>query len=234
MLAKSLIACHLTRSLCSPLAAQKFQLFTELLADDRVKSLLSRELRWFNNQKSEGHGIYPFDRASAFAQELKQVQTPSGNNALDECRAIITEMGNAIALARMIRAAKRKVFSNQRPFLSSAAASGDADSTSQNPETDVDDVIASILQTPDSDVVRAFVNVFRGVIQQSQSDIACLGTFYCIIPALCLCSMEASIQGKEMLHKSNITRDGFFTDDGFALGMAFVLSVLDQSKSYER
>ena len=213
------------------IATQKFQLFTELLADDRVKSLLSRELRWFNNQKSEGHDIYPFDRASAFAQELKQVQTPSGNNTLDECRAIITEMGNVIALARMIRAAKRKVLCNQMPFLASAAACGDADSTSKN---DVDDVIASILQTADSDVVRAYVNVFRGVIQQSQSDNAFLGTFYCIIPALCLCSMEASIQGKEMLHKSNITRDGFFSDDGFALGLAFALSVLDQSKSYDR
>jgi hypothetical protein len=46
--------------------------------------------------------------------------------------------------------------------------------------------------------------------------------------------MEISCQGKEMMHKKNITRDGYFTDDGFAVGLAFVLSVFGQTKSYER
>ena len=45
--------------------------------------------------------------------------------------------------------------------------------------------------------------------------------------------MGASIQGKEMMHKKNISRNGYFTDDGFAVGLAFCLSVLEQNKQYE-
>ena len=46
--------------------------------------------------------------------------------------------------------------------------------------------------------------------------------------------MEASIQGKETMHKKNTTRDGYYIDDGFAVGLAFALSVLNQTKAYER
>jgi WASH complex subunit 7 len=46
--------------------------------------------------------------------------------------------------------------------------------------------------------------------------------------------MDASLQGKEMMHKKNITRGGYYTDDGFAIGLAFILSVTDQQKMYDR
>lgn len=215
---------------------QKFQLFTELLASDNLKSLLSREFRWFSNHKSEGNGTYPYGRASTFAQEIKKVETSSGNNALDECRIVISEMGNVIALARLIRAAKRRVSSDEMPFLSSyvAPAMGSRNETETNAKADVDDAIASVLQKQDPDFVRAYVNVFRGVIQKSPPDNSFMATFFCIVPALCLCWMDASIQGKEMMHKKNITRDGYYTDDGFAVGLAFLLSVLNQTRSYER
>lgn len=213
-------------------------MFTDLLADDNIKSLLSREFRWFENQKSEGNTIYPFDRASSFAQEVKKLEFDSGNNALDECRIIISEIGNLIALVRMIRAAKRKVFSNEMPFLpcfdTHDSVGGVKEGRTNGAKACVDDAISDIMTKPDPDFVRAFVDVFRGVIHKSESENPFMGSFFCIVPALCLCWMEASIQGKEMMHKKNITRDGYYTDDGFAVGLAFVLSVSGQIKSYER
>ena len=218
--------------------SQKFQMFTYFLADDNAKSLLSREFRWFENQKGEGNTIYPFDRASAFAKEIKKLEAESGNNGLDECRVIVSEIGNVIALVRMIRAAKRRVFSDEMQFLPCYNIPGTVKSLNEGRTNDakssIDNAVSDILNKPDPDFVRAFVGVFRGVIQKSESENAFMGNFFCIVPALCLCWMEASIQGKEMMHKKNITRDGYYTDDGFAVGLAFALSVLGQTKTYER
>ena len=195
--------------------------------DAKVKSLLSRELRWFNTQKSIGKGIYPFSRATAFTQEFKKL-----DNGLDECRVIISEIGNTVALVRMIRAAMRRVFSNEMPFLSSTATSEGLQSQSSNVKSGVDDAISAILLGPDPDFVRSLVTVFKGVVTQKvQSD----DSFFCIVPALCLCWMEASIQGKDAMQKKSITtRDSYYTDDGFAVGLQFVLSALNQTEAYER
>ncbi|KAL7551063.1 hypothetical protein ACHAWF_014264 [Thalassiosira exigua] len=220
-------------NVCYKLLAKTFQSFTRLFANDKLKSLLSRELRWFNNEKGEGNSIYSFVRASDFAQEVKKLDASSGNNGLDECRIIITEMGNCISLVRVIRAAKRRVLSDEMPFLPSYDSPGSAggDETKPNAKSGVDGAISAILSKQDPDFVRAFVNVFAGVT--SQSDDSFMESFFCIVPALCLCWMESSIQGKETMHKKNLTRDGYYTDDGFAVGLAFILSVLGQIKSYE-
>ncbi|EED91652.1 hypothetical protein THAPSDRAFT_262956, partial [Thalassiosira pseudonana CCMP1335] len=217
------------------LLGKKFQLFTQFMADENVKSLLSKEFRWLNNQKNECSNIYPFSRASAFAQELKKFELESGNTGLDECRNVLSEIGNIIAFVRMIRAAKRKIFGDEMAFLSPSVTVEEISNAEErydksSAQLGLDETISSIIQTQDTDFIRAFVNVFKGVLQH-QEDL--LGSFFCMVPALCLCWMDASIQGKEMMHKKNISRNGYFTDDGFAVGLAFCLSVLEQNKQYE-
>lgn len=137
----------------------------------------------------------------------------------------------------MIRAAKRRLLTDEMPFLSSYNTSDVTKFTNKSKTNDakagVDAVVSNILLKPDPDFVRTLVNVFRSVIQKQESDNSFMGSFFCIVPALCLCWMETSIQGKEMMHKKNITRDGYYTDDGFSVGLAFALSVLGQTKIYE-
>ena len=188
--------------------------------------------------------MYPFDRALTFALEMKKLEADSGNNALDECRVVISEMGNILALVRMVRAAKRRVLSDEMPFLSGYSAADTAkglnntksskDSNTTSAKSGVDDAVSEILQKSDPDFIRAFVYVFQGVINESESGSSVTGSFFCIVPAICLCWMETSSQGKEMMHKKNITCDGYYTDDGFAVGLAFVLSVFGQTKPYNR
>ena len=220
---------------CYKLLTMKFESFSIFLAYDDIKSLLSREYRWFENQRSEGTTMYPFGRARTFAQEIKKLVT--GNvNALEQCRIAISEMGNIVSLVRMFRAAKRRVLSGELPFILSYSVSDTvkdlSDNNSTSAKTGIDDVMSSILQKSDPDFVRALVSGLQGVTNKSESGIP--NNFFCIVPALCLYWMDISCQGKEMMHKKNITRDGYFTDDGFAVGMAFVLSVFGQTKSYER
>jgi WASH complex subunit 7 len=188
--------------------------------------------------------MYPFDRALVFAQDIKKVVAVSGINALDECRTAISEMGNIVSLVRMIRAARRRVLSDKMPFVSTYSAADtfekfrNGKSCKENNTTSaksgVDDAIWNILQKSDPDFVRAFIKVFQDGIKESESKRFLFGSFFCIIPAICLCWMEASIQGKEIIHKKNITRDGYYSDDGFAVGLGFILAVFDQTKPYER
>lgn len=184
---------------------QIFVLFKTLLDTDSVKSLLSRELRWFVNQ--EKGAIYSFDHASKFTQEFKQLRTGSAN-ALEDSRAMLSDMGNVIALIRMVRAGRRKYLSDEMQFLSS----------NRNPE----------LRSKGEPTIKL---VPRDLSVDSS---ASAGAFFCMIPALSLCHVEASLQGKDSMQKMNLSRDGFFSDDGISVGVSFMLSTLNQFDQYKR
>lgn len=87
-------------------------------------------------------------------------------------------------------------------------------------------------QISDSDHIRALVDEFKNV--SKESSVSSTNCFFCFVPALCLNWLDASSQGKEVMLKKNITRDGYFTDDGFAVGLTFCLVVTEQIKQYER
>ena len=170
-----------------------------------MKSLLSRELRWFTNQ--EKGAPYSFDHASKFTQEFKQLRTGSGN-ALEDSRAMLTDMGNVISLLRLVRAATRKYLSDEMQFLSG----------NRNPELRSEGE-PTIELVPDD---------------LSVDSSASAGAFFCMIPALSLCHVEASLQGKDSMQKMNLSRDGYFSDDGISVGISFMLSTLDQFERYKR
>ena len=52
-----------------------------------------------------------------------------------------------------------------------------------------------------------------------------------MIPPLTLNSVEHMQRGKDRLFKKN-NKDAFISDDGFALGLAYLLKILDQSESF--
>ena len=85
--------------------------------------------------------------------------------------------------------------------------------------------------TADADYCEAFVRLFRQVFLRS--DHGHFNNWYAIVPSLCLNFLEASILAEEMLHKKNNTRDAYFTDDGFVIGVAFILAVLEQNRQFD-
>mmetsp|Transcript_22201 Transcript_22201/g.36299 ORF Transcript_22201/g.36299 Transcript_22201/m.36299 type:complete len:1318 (-) Transcript_22201:84-4037(-) len=236
----------LTIDVCSVLLSQKIELLLDFLSDDSIKSLLSKELRWIGNQRKEGNNVYPFIRALEFTQEMKRLieQSQSKQNGLEWCRSVITEMGNTLAMARMVRTARRKVLSDEMSFLSPIDVSivkGKNESTGKvetgknifsNTTGEVEDNISAVLIKPDPDIVQGFTAIFQESLLDHEDSF--MSGFHCMLPALCLCWMDASLQGKEMMHKKNIARGGYYTDDGFAVGLAFILSAADQRKMYDR
>lgn len=86
-----------------------------------------------------------------------------------------------------------------------------------------------------SDRVSCFGKIFRAVtwlfcfleIQELQSDgNVHLKDFFLVVPALMISAIEAMLQAKDKLFKrSRTSADSLFTDDGFVLGIAYLLKV---------
>ena len=69
------------------------------------------------------------------------------------------------------------------------------------------------------------VNVFSKQLNDTRQ--SHLKKFYIIVPPLTINYVEHIIAGKEKMNKKN-KDDAFFTDDGLAMGIAYILQVLDQ------
>jgi WASH complex subunit 7 len=50
------------------------------------------------------------------------------------------------------------------------------------------------------------------------------------VPALCISWIDASLQAKDSMYKTTrgVTKEMYFTDDGFPVGIAYCLAILKQ------
>ena len=80
-----------------------------------------------------------------------------------------------------------------------------------------------------TDFLRILVKNFEGVFESESS--AHLKLFHIMIPSLTLNFIEHVQRGKEKIFKKN-NKDAFLSDDGFALGIAYLLKILDQIDNF--
>mmetsp|Transcript_12372 Transcript_12372/g.20784 ORF Transcript_12372/g.20784 Transcript_12372/m.20784 type:complete len:171 (-) Transcript_12372:72-584(-) len=76
------------------------------------------------------------------------------------------------------------------------------------------------------DFLRMIVSNFEGLSEQENTKH--LKLFYLIIPPLTLCYVDHIQKGKEKILSKNKNVGGFISDDGFALGVAYLLKILGQ------
>jgi WASH complex subunit 7 len=97
----------------------------------------------------------------------------------------------------------------------------------------MDDVIGTLARnfSEGSDYFKVLVSVFQQVLMSG--DHAHLDNFYMIIPALCLSWVDASYQAKNFMLKANRVRDTYYTDDGFAVGLAYIMAILKQESKFD-
>jgi WASH complex subunit 7 len=105
----------------------------------------------------------------------------------------------------------------------------------QRAAKNMDEVISTLVKNfgEGSDYFKVLVNVFQSVLLTAEHDH--LRTFYMIVPSLCISWLDASLQAKEAVYKvvRGPTKEMYFTDDGFAMGVAYCLAILKQTRKNE-
>jgi WASH complex subunit 7 len=167
--------------------------------------------------------------------------TGKGVTYLDRFRQLITAVGNALGYVRMIRSASLKDNAALFKYIPEIVqnikfedVARDLDIQGETIESVklFDMCIKNLFKQADdaADYLRMIVENFKGITDQENTKH--LKLFYLIVPPLTMSYIEHVQKGKERIQTKNKNVGGFISDDGFPVGVAYLLKILDQSNKF--
>ncbi len=222
---------------------RKLVLVSEFLFDEHVKSPLLRDIRNYKSKKDEYKNRYPYTDAEKFTKEIRKLGlTSNGLTYLDQLRLQITEIGNALGYVRLVRSGGMRYssaaaqfipdFNNRVNFGELCEKSG-LPSTTVSAGNNLDQVIIELRNSvaEGTEYFLILVHIFNNIF--SGEDQAHIGNFYAVLPALTLSYIDSIISKKDRVTKRVMRDEAAFTDDGFALGLAYLLRLFEQDTQFD-
>eukprot|EP00005_Dracoamoeba_jomungandri_P006864 CAMPEP_0174266912 /NCGR_PEP_ID=MMETSP0439-20130205/31901_1 /TAXON_ID=0 /ORGANISM="Stereomyxa ramosa, Strain Chinc5" /LENGTH=1083 /DNA_ID=CAMNT_0015354161 /DNA_START=59 /DNA_END=3310 /DNA_ORIENTATION=+ len=221
---------------------RKFVIFSQFLYDDHIKARLYKDIRFFKEKKKELDNLYPFKRTEVFNKEIRKLGiTKNGLSYLDQFRVLITEIGNAMGYVQMIRAGGLYYTSNGikfvpdlreieplLPMVEQANLPQHTKDAAKNFDAVVGNLAANFAEG--TEYFKMLVNVFAGEFRDERN--VHLKNFHVIIPPLTLNFISYLLKMKDNLGKKG-AKKVVFSDDGFAMGLAYILKLLDQNEEFD-
>ncbi|MFT7812597.1 WASH complex subunit 7 [Arapaima gigas] len=221
---------------------KKFYIFSQFMYDEHIKSRLIKDIRFFRETKDQTDQKYPFERAEKFNRGIRKLGiTPDGQSYLDQFRQLISQIGNAMGYVRMIRSGGLHCCSSAIRFVPDledivnfeelVKEEGLSEET-QKAARVLDSVLGDLTSNSaeGTEYFKMLVDVFAPEFRSVKN--MHLRNFYMIVPPLTVNFVEHSIGCKEKLNKKN-KGGAAFTDDGFAMGVAYILKLLDQYQEFD-
>lgn len=203
-----------------------------------------QEDRYWRKKKNKLGNMYPYERAENMNRNIKRLGTTGkGVTYLDRFRQLITAIGNALGYVRMIRSASLKDNANLFKYIPEIVqnikfedVARDLDIQGETIESVklFDMCIKNLFKQADdaADYLRMIVENFKGITDQENTKH--LKLFYLIVPPLTMSYIEHVQKGKERIQTKNKNVGGFISDDGFPVGVAYLLKILDQSNKFQQ
>ncbi|KAL0219911.1 hypothetical protein P9112_005564 [Eukaryota sp. TZLM1-RC] len=240
---------HSTVNFTYTFMAKKLLLVSQFLYDDHIKSRLLRTSKnWQNLLTEKGTLEAEFDLANAEAI-LKDVRalgrTNDGVSYFDKFRGLITELGNALGFVRLLRSGALSQTASAVQFLPNLEDIEDfIEKSKEIPNNEFSKAASDLLVTCISNLSENFTSAanYLGLLSQVfQSELQSdknihLKNFYLLAPALVLSHVEhMQVETEKLMMKKGRARTvtrGLFVEDGFSLGLVFVLMVLNQHEFF--
>jgi WASH complex subunit 7 len=219
---------------------KKFYIFSQFLYDDHIKSRLIKDIRYYKESSMSLNNQYPLKRATKFLKDIKKLGNAEGMSYLDQFRQLITEIGNALGYVRMVRAGGLRYISDAIKFVpdlesienfTELAKSEVLSECTKDSAANLHEVLNNLSQkfAEGSDYFKILAEYLsKEMLTEDQQH---LRNFYIIIPPLTLSYVEHMLIAKDKMIRSG--KDQNFTDDGFALGLAFILKILNQNEKFD-
>ncbi|XP_027195780.2 strumpellin and WASH-interacting protein [Dermatophagoides pteronyssinus] len=242
---------------------KKLQILSEFLCEEHIKSRLIKDIRHFRelmmaNEEMNRVGNhsnklikFPFERADKFVKGIRKLGITKDNMTyLDKFRQLITQIGNVMGFVRMLRNGalhctgeianfipdlddlKQTLFEKMIEEEQSTEEEEFSDETIEAARN-LDSVLKTIADnySEATDYFKLLVEVFAPTFRNKKH--VHLKNFYVILPATTLNYVEHIILCKEKLARKNKQEGAAFTDDGFAMGIIYILKLLDQLNDFD-
>ncbi len=215
---------------------ETFRLFVEFLKDEQVLSQLARTQRKYQKLQEDANQAqdrerpgparlearvpFPFAMADGLGRELSAIGQDASESPLTKLRGLLTRIGNAVGYIRLLQSGALHTTSEAGQFLRPHAAAG---------EGAVPRAVSALRDMMGTGTVyyKSLVHVFRSVLTRD----AGLAGFRLLVPSLIINHVENAVTLKDALGR--VGRTSGFTQDGFVLGLAYVLACLDQTGSFD-
>lgn len=173
--------------------------FISKLQSELFFSLLSKEVRWFEDFKQKSAQPYPYKRAITFRETILDACSRASESLLESCVQSMKKIGNALGMCRLLNTSYRQIIIQSALY----------DPGEEHEKFSIPNIFISAKKLLDECTV----------VQEATET---LTVFHILYPILCLQYLESCAQTRDMIRKKVKIANGFYMDDGFILGAAFL------------
>uniref|UniRef100_A0A7I4Y9C4 WASH-7_N domain-containing protein n=1 Tax=Haemonchus contortus TaxID=6289 RepID=A0A7I4Y9C4_HAECO len=212
------------------LLRSKFGIFNQFLRDEHIHAQLQKDIRYFHENLQPLKKLFPPKRAEQFNSAFSQLSTQLGEiSYMDRFRMLITQMGNALGFVRSMSSGAAAVASQMKAYDTIEDDITCSDMEDDSPLNTAKKLLQELREQANKnrDFTKMLVEVFRSAFLDD-SKFSHLLDFYVAVPALMVNYVEHMLICRDRLKKrAQLHKEITFTDDGFIMGLAYILTVLN-------